>query len=54
MIPAFEELQMTWEVKHDSLRFKTYHAAINNRLEKLGKYYRKFDKKPVFDLSLGI
>ena len=53
-IPAFEELQTAWEVKGDSPRFRTYCTAINKGLEKLGKYYRKFDDKPVFVLSLGM
>src|SRR6266550_850651 len=52
-IPAFEELQSAWEAKRDSSRFRTYHTAINGGLEKLGKYYRKFDDKPVFVLSLS-
>ena len=52
-VPAFEELQTAWEVKHSSSRFRAYCTAINKGLEKLGKYYRKFNHKLVFILSLG-
>ena len=53
-IPAFEELQTTWEKKRDSSRFVLYKEALNRGLEKIGKYYSKFDEKPVYILSLGV
>ena len=53
-IPTFKELQMAWEAKHDSSRFRTYRSAIKEALAKLGKYYRKFDDKLVFVLSLSM
>ena len=30
-----------------------YHNTINDGLEKLKKYYTKFDEKPAYVLSLG-
>ena len=53
-IPAFEELQTAWEDKRDSPKFKDYETAINRGLQKIGKYYNKFDDKPVYTLSLGM
>jgi len=48
-----EELQTAWEAKRDSDRFSTYQTAINNGLEKLNKYYSRFDEKPAYILALG-
>jgi hypothetical protein len=52
-IPVLEELQTAWESKRDSGRFITYETAIDNGLQKINKYYSKFDDKPVYILSLG-
>ncbi|KAF9231182.1 hypothetical protein BU15DRAFT_38277, partial [Melanogaster broomeanus] len=51
-IPAFEELQTSWEVKSQSPKFSLYKDAIRNGLNKLAKYYNKFDEKPVCVLAL--
>jgi hypothetical protein len=52
-IPAFEELQTSWEAKSQSPKFSQYKNAIRNGLDKLAKYYNKFDEKPVYVLALG-
>ena len=53
-IPAFEELQMAWESKSSTQKFKPYKTAINCGREKISKYYNKFDDKPVYILSLNM
>ncbi|KAG2063415.1 hypothetical protein BDR04DRAFT_1038053, partial [Suillus decipiens] len=52
MIPAMEELQMAWELKSENLQFALYKEAIEWGLVKIGKYYSKFDDKPVYILAL--
>ena len=52
-IPAFEELQTGWETKCDSSRYVLYKGTIDRGLTKIGKYYNKFDEKPVYILALG-
>ena len=52
-VPAFEELQTAWELKQVSSRFAPYKTAIDSGLQKIGKYYSKFDEKPVYIISLG-
>ena len=52
-IPAFEDLQTAWEAKLESPKFQVYKTAIKQGLTKIGKYYSKFDEKPVYPLSLG-
>ncbi|KAG2143677.1 hypothetical protein DEU56DRAFT_733023, partial [Suillus clintonianus] len=51
-IPAMEELQMAWESKRENLQFTLYKEAIKRGLAKIGKYYGKFDDKPVYILAL--
>ncbi|KAG0692014.1 hypothetical protein DFH29DRAFT_789975, partial [Suillus ampliporus] len=51
-IPAIEELQTTWGMKHDLPKYEMYKGAIQKGLNKLGKYYKKFDDKPVHVLAL--
>ena len=51
-IPAFEELQSAWEAKLSSPKFLLYQDAIHKGLTKIGKYYNKFDEKPVYVLAL--
>ena len=34
-------------------KYAMYHDALNDGLEKLRKYYNKFDLKPSFLLALG-
>lgn len=53
-IPAFEELQSAWEAKLDQPQFKPYKQALQRGLDKIGKYYNKFDDKPVYILALGM
>ncbi|KAG1739814.1 uncharacterized protein EDB91DRAFT_1037218, partial [Suillus paluster] len=51
-IPAIKELQTAWGVKHDLPKYEMYKGAIQKGLDKLGKYYKKFDNKPVYVLAL--
>lgn len=51
-LPAIEELQMMWEAKHDD-KYILYQNAIQDRLDKLSKYYSHFDQKPCYILALG-
>ena len=52
-LPAIEELQTAWEAKRGNPRFAVYRNAINDGLEKLNKYYSRFDEKPAYILALG-
>ncbi|KAF8867716.1 hypothetical protein BD779DRAFT_1809241 [Infundibulicybe gibba] len=47
-------LQTIWENKSEDPKYAIYHDAINDGLMKLKKYYSKFDKKPVYFLSLAL
>jgi hypothetical protein len=40
-------------MKHNLPKYKIYKDAIQEGLNKLGKYYKKFDDKPVYVLALG-
>ncbi|KAM6501439.1 hypothetical protein JOM56_004453, partial [Amanita muscaria] len=51
-LPAIEELQTVWEAKRDNPRFMIYKTAIQEGLDKLNKYYSRFDEKPSFVLAL--
>ncbi|KAG2748668.1 hypothetical protein P692DRAFT_201671844, partial [Suillus brevipes Sb2] len=51
-IPAFKELLTAWERKWDMPKYVLYKAAIEKALDKVGKYYRKMDDKPVYVLVL--
>ena len=57
MLPLIEDLQTHWEKKRDGSDgfecFAVYHAAIQDGLDKLKRYYNKFDKKPAYILTLG-
>ena len=52
-----EDLQTRWEKKRDGSdgfeRFAMYRSAIQDGLDKLKKYYCKFDEKPAYILALG-
>ena len=52
-LPVIEELQTAWEAKRDSPKYVLYHDAINDGLDKLNKYYSRFDQKPCFILALS-
>ncbi|KAF8869823.1 hypothetical protein BD779DRAFT_1456446 [Infundibulicybe gibba] len=49
-LPAIEDLQTAWEDKLSDPTYSIYHPAIADGLEKLKKYYSKFDEKPAFIL----
>ncbi|KAF8871099.1 hypothetical protein BD779DRAFT_1428662, partial [Infundibulicybe gibba] len=51
-LPAIEDLQTAWEDKLSDPAYSIYHPAIADGLEKLKKYYSKFDEKPAFILAL--
>jgi hypothetical protein len=53
-IPALEQLQTLWEKKWDMSQYALYGGAIQKGLDKIGKYYRKFDDKPVYMLALSM
>jgi hypothetical protein len=52
-IPAFEELQTAWEEKCALQNYSLYKASLDRALQKLDKYYSKFDEKYVYVLALG-
>jgi hypothetical protein len=52
-IPAFEELKMAWEWKHNMPKYKLYQVALQKGFEKVNKYYQKMDEKCVYVLVLG-
>ncbi|KAF8443712.1 hypothetical protein L210DRAFT_3371946, partial [Boletus edulis BED1] len=51
-IPAFEDLLTTWEEKCALDKYVPYRQAIECGLDKLKKYYHKFDQKDVYILVL--
>ena len=57
-LPLIEELQTKWEKKCDGAlgyeRFTIYKEAIQDGLNKLHKYYCKFDEKPAYVLTLSM
>ena len=52
-IPAFEELLSTWEEKLVIDKYALYQNALDCSINKLKKYYHKFDEKDVYILALG-
>ena len=48
-----EELQTSWKARSQSPQFSQYKDAIRSSLDKLAKYYNKFDEKPVYVLALS-
>jgi hypothetical protein len=52
-LPVIEDLQTAWEAKRDNDKYSVYHDVINDGLEKLQKYYSRFDQKPSYILALG-
>ena len=52
-LPLIEDLQTAWEAKLKERRYTIYHNAIQDGLDKLKKYYSRFDQKPAFILALG-
>ncbi|KAH7903646.1 hypothetical protein BJ138DRAFT_1020308, partial [Hygrophoropsis aurantiaca] len=53
VIPAVEELHTAWEEKVKADNYALYKTAIQAGLDKIGKYYCKFDKNSVYILALG-
>lgn len=53
-IPAIEELQTAWEKKARLPTYKAYHAALEDSIMKLRKYYNRFDDKGTFVMSQGM
>jgi hypothetical protein len=53
VLPAIERLQTAWEAKRDEKKYAIYREALNDGLDKLRKYYTRFDEKPVYILALG-
>ncbi|KIK74142.1 hypothetical protein PAXRUDRAFT_41429, partial [Paxillus rubicundulus Ve08.2h10] len=51
-IPAIKELQTAWETKCDAAHFVLYKQAVQRGLQKIGKYYNRFNEKPVYILVL--
>ncbi|KAG1872945.1 hypothetical protein DFJ58DRAFT_651609, partial [Suillus subalutaceus] len=51
-ISAIEELQTAWEAKCDDPKYALFKSVIELRLDKVNKYYRRFDDKPVYILAL--
>ena len=45
---------MAWEAKNKNPKYTLYKNAILAGLRKIGKYYNKFDEKPVYILALGM
>lgn len=52
-IPAIEELQTAWEKKRDDPQYRLFVDPIEDALDKIKKYYNRFDEKPWIILSLG-
>jgi hypothetical protein len=52
-LPVIEDLQTAWEAKRDNEKYSMYQNAIDDGLEKLKKYYSRFDQKPSYILALG-
>ena len=52
-LPALEELQSAWEKKRADPKYALYKDALDDGLDKLGKYYSRLDEKPSFVLALG-
>lgn len=52
-LPALEELQSAWEKKRTDPKYALYKEALDDGLDKLGKYYSRLDEKPSFVLALG-
>ena len=54
VLPAIERLQSAWEAKRDDPKYILYREALTDGLEKIKKYYLRFDEKPVYILALGM
>jgi len=52
-ILTFEGLQTAWEEKRDSAKYELYKQALTCALEKIKRYYSKFDEKAMYILALG-
>jgi hypothetical protein len=52
-LPAIECLQSAWEAKQKDPKYALYHDALGAGLDKLRKYYKRFDNSPAYVLALG-
>lgn len=52
VIPAIESLSSRWEKKSEDADYAIFHSALTCGLDKLTKYYKKFDNTRVYVLSL--
>ena len=51
-IPQIEELQSAWEDKQTNSKFVHFHNVLQDGLDKIKKYYIKFDAKSAVLLSV--
>ncbi|KAL1947386.1 hypothetical protein VTO73DRAFT_14347 [Trametes versicolor] len=52
VIPTIESISSRWEKKSEDDTYGLFHSALQRGLEKLTKYYKKFDNTHVYVLSL--
>lgn len=52
VIPTIESLSLRWEKKAEDPDYTIFHSALGRGLEKLTKYYKRFDNTHVYVLSL--
>lgn len=52
-IPEIEELLSAWEKKQELPQYSAYRNALQDGINKIMKYYSRFDDKPVYILALG-
>jgi hypothetical protein len=52
-LPAIEELLTAWENKANSQKYAVYAPGLQKGIDKIRKYYSKFDQKPSYILALG-
>ena len=52
VLPLIEDLLTAWEKKAVTARFTLLHEALEEAIEKLKKYYCKFDNIPAILLAL--
>jgi hypothetical protein len=52
-LPAIEELLTAWENKANSLKYAVYAPGLQKGIDKIRKYYSRFDEKPAYILALG-
>jgi hypothetical protein len=53
VLPAVEELLSAWESKITDCRYTIFVRALKAGIDKLKKYYSRFDLKPAILINLG-